>query len=352
MTTEREDRTRLSARPVWERAWRWLKAGVVFGLVVAALVHPLASLFGRHNWWCDLISHLQEPAPVVSLVACAALVRRHPRLAILMGCLAVFQLGPLIRYHGSNPVPPDPNSRDRLRLLMANVMYPNQHREPLARLIRRERPDIVGLVEYTRSWSSGLAGVRQDFPFRLEAPSEPVGRGLALWFRNPPQRLDLPQSRQPGFWPFLHATFEFAGRTRHLWLVHPISPVHRKGVYQGNLELCALADEVWATRGSRIVIGDLNCTDGSPYFGDFLRDTGLRDSRLGFGRQGSWPVWLPFYRLAIDHAFVPDDLAVVDRRLGPDIGSDHSPVILDLAPAASAGAAAAMKLRTQSFQRP
>ena len=28
----------------------------------------------------------------------------------------------------------------------------------------------------------------------------------------------------PGAWPFLHASFEFEGRTRHLWLIHPSLP--------------------------------------------------------------------------------------------------------------------------------
>jgi endonuclease/exonuclease/phosphatase family metal-dependent hydrolase len=56
----------------------------------------------------------------------------------------------------------------------------------------------------------------------------------------------------------------------------------------------------------------------------------------GFGREGSWPSWLPSpLRIAIDHAFVSNDLAVVARRLGPKIGSDHLRLIFELAPAAT-----------------
>jgi endonuclease/exonuclease/phosphatase (EEP) superfamily protein YafD len=98
-------------------------------------------------------------------------------------------------------------------------------------------------------------------------------------------------------------------------------------------ELPALAAPIGRTPGSRIVIGDMNTTDGSPLFSDFVLATGLRDSRLGFGRQPSWPTFSP-YRIALEHAFVSDDLAVVARRLGPSIGSDHLPLIIDLAPAA------------------
>ena len=78
----------------------------------------------------------------------------------------------------------------------------------------------------------------------------------------------------------------------------------------------AIAARVKETGGSTIVLGDLNCTDGSVFFRDLLATTGLRDSRLGFGRQGSWPTD-QFYRIAIDHVFVSTDIAVSDRRLGP-----------------------------------
>ena len=160
--------------------------------------------------------------------------------------------------------------------------------------------------------------------------------GLALWFRARPIELSPALCPLPGSWPFLRATFDFAGRARHFWLVHPRSPLHRKGKDAMNIELSALAVEVGGTGGSRIVAGDLNCTDGSPFFADFLRETHLRDSRQGFGREGSWPSWLPSpLRIAIDHAFVSDDLAVVARRLGPKIGSDHLPLIFELAPAAT-----------------
>ena len=80
-------------------------------------------------------------------------------------------------------------------------------------------------------------------------------------------------------------------------------------------------------------MGDMNCTDHSSHFSDFLRATGLHDSRVGFGRQASWPTMFPYYRIAIDHLFLDDDLAVVNRRLGPMVGSDHFPILIELAPA-------------------
>ncbi|HEV3121596.1 MAG TPA: endonuclease/exonuclease/phosphatase family protein, partial [Isosphaeraceae bacterium] len=138
--------------------------------------------------------------------------------------------------------------------------------------------------------------------------------------------------------PVAHATMLLGGKVRHLWLVHPSNPLSERGRHSSNGELAALAGRIRSTPGSHVVFGDLNRTDGSPFFQDFERVSGLRDSRLGFGRQASWPVWSP-YQIAIDHAFVSPDLAVTDRRLGPKIGSDHRPLLLEVAPASPASAA-------------
>jgi endonuclease/exonuclease/phosphatase (EEP) superfamily protein YafD len=313
------------------RPWRRIVFPAI--LVGAALVHPLATVLARLDWRADLITHFTVPAMTVTLAAAAGLVRRHRRLAIGLIGVACWQALPLVRYLGANPVPPDGRSPARLRLLMANVLADNTRYAALEELIWRERPDVVGLVEVTRPWLVALASVREEYPFRAEYPfhgGEPDDNaGLALWFRERPARLEPPEVPLAGASPVIHAEIDFAGRRRHLWLVHPTMPFARRGLP----EIDALAALIGRTPGPRIVIGDMNSTEGSPQFAGFLRISGLRDSRLGFGRQPSWPTDLPL-RIALEHAFVSDDLAVVGRRLGPMIGSDHFPLIVDLAPAA------------------
>jgi endonuclease/exonuclease/phosphatase (EEP) superfamily protein YafD len=307
---------------------------VLLGAVLAAaLVQPVASLLSGVDWRADLLSHFQEPALLTTLLAVALFARRNRRLALGLAALAVFQLGPLFRYSGTNPVPPVPRTGDRLRLLVANVFVDNHRFRELARLIERERPDVVGLVECSQDWLDGLQQVRAEFPYRVEAPDG--ARGLALWFRRPPLAADRPERLRPDAWPILHARVSLADRPLDLWLVHPHSPIHRKAMRSGNPELAAIGERVGQVDGRRVVVGDMNTTDGSANFTALLRRTGLRDSRLGFGRQGSFPTFFP-YRIALDHALVSPEIAVVDRRLGPDIGSDHFPLIVELAPAAGA----------------
>jgi len=42
------------------------------------------------------------------------------------------------------------------------------------------------------------------------------------------------------------------------------------------------------------------------------------------------------HRVAIDHCLVSPEIAIRDRHIGPDVGSDHFPVVLDFALAGEA----------------
>jgi endonuclease/exonuclease/phosphatase (EEP) superfamily protein YafD len=99
-------------------------------------------------------------------------------------------------------------------------------------------------------------------------------------------------------------------------------------------ELGALAGE----RADVVVLGDLNITESTPRFGELLEAGHLADTRAGRGPMGTWRVIVPRVywdlrplRLPIDHVLIGPGLAVLDRRLGPDTGSDHLPVVADLA---------------------
>jgi endonuclease/exonuclease/phosphatase (EEP) superfamily protein YafD len=312
------------------RRRRPIRAAVTAAVVAAALAHPVASALSRYDWLADLVSHFQGPALAASVLAALVTARRHRRLALGLVVLAGFQVPPLLRYGGANPVRPDPRSSERLRIVVANVRFDNVQYDVLARLIRLQRPDVVALVEYGPEWRGALAGLRDEYPYVVEHASGHRADGMALWSRIPFEKVDPPEWLVPRGNCVIHASLAFARKERHLWVVHPTSPLYRVG-RPGNAELEAIARRVRDTGGSRVVVGDLNCTDGSAHFHDLLRVSGLRDSRLGFGRQPSWPTGFP-YRIAIDHALVSDDLAVVGRRLGPNVGSDHFPFVVDLAP--------------------
>jgi len=71
-------------------------------------------------------------------------------------------------------------------------------------------------------------------------------------------------------------------------------------------------------------------TSDMPAFCRFAGESGLRDSRQGFGIQATWPSYMPPLRIAIDHCLVSGNVIVNGRRVGAHVGSDHFPVIVDV----------------------
>jgi endonuclease/exonuclease/phosphatase (EEP) superfamily protein YafD len=97
-----------------------------------------------------------------------------------------------------------------------------------------------------------------------------------------------------------------------------------------NVQLRGLASLAGQSKGMMILIGDLNVTPWSPDYARLIRDSGLRDARRGHGILPTWPTFFPLMMIPLDHCLISPTLAVSDIRLGPNIGSDHLPLIVDL----------------------
>lgn len=80
-----------------------------------------------------------------------------------------------------------------------------------------------------------------------------------------------------------------------------------------------------------IIAGDLNCTPWSGHMRDLLDRNQLASARNGFGWNPSWPVNRPFLSIPIDHVLVREDIGVSRFTTTESVGSDHSPVVVDLA---------------------
>ncbi len=81
---------------------------------------------------------------------------------------------------------------------------------------------------------------------------------------------------------------------------------------------------------TRWFLGDLNNTPWGSAFRKMVEGTGLRDSGLGMGLQRSWPVGFWPLALPIDHFLVSERVRVLDRWMGPDVGFDHYPLVVDV----------------------
>lgn len=79
-----------------------------------------------------------------------------------------------------------------------------------------------------------------------------------------------------------------------------------------------------------IVAGDLNASVLDPSLASMLRSTGLRSAVSGRRDSPTWPSGLGFLGIRIDHV-LERGFEVCRVETGPSFGSDHRPVVVELA---------------------
>jgi endonuclease/exonuclease/phosphatase (EEP) superfamily protein YafD len=212
-----------------------------------------------------------------------------------------------------------------VRLVFANVLSANRAYDKVAALIRETQPDIVALVEMRAPWFAELAPALAGYE-KLEHGRDD-NFGLALYVRG---SLHGHIEYFGETVPTIVAEIGTRGVTATVIVTHPVPPVDSRAQSEQGEHLAGVAGHVTSLRGPIVLAGDLNATPWSRYFRKLVGTTGLCDSRAGFGYQGSFPASSALQRIPIDHVLVSCDIGVRDRRIGPDVGSDHLPVIVDL----------------------
>jgi endonuclease/exonuclease/phosphatase (EEP) superfamily protein YafD len=301
-------------------AWARVAVGAAIGLLGAATV---LGFLDRVAWPFTLVNalRLQYAGLLVVLALPAILLRLHRAgaAAVVLAALnvAVVWLGsPEGARATANGVP--------LRLLLVNVNSANDRYLEIVRLAASARPDVLGVIELDGAWARELERRLPAYEYRLLAP-ENGAYGIGVFSRVPlaarverfpasdGPRTVVASLRPPGAAPMTlvltHVHTPFAGS------------IHARHLH-------ALA-EARPRLGSRLALcGDFNTVPWAAAFGR-LAETGLGDLYDRWWPGYSWPTWNPLLRLPIDNCLV-GGLGIAGHRRGPDIGSDHYPLIVDL----------------------
>jgi len=312
----------------------WLIVLGMVGLVAIALIST------RYGWpiYLELLSHFQLQYFVGGAIGLAIVAWTRRRLPLLLGLLCVATLGSQIVPWYLPPKFLGGASGGNFRIFIANINTQNQQYAEVLALAQQENPDLALFMEVDEIWVDQLNALLPELPYS-SGQANPFNLGIILYSRYPLQNTQLTFLGEDST-PSLTGQVEVNDQSIGVVGTHPRPPVRPDIFHSRNRQLDLVGQYVQAQTAPLIVIGDLNITMWSPYYKRLMRNTGLRNARDGFGLLPSWPTsstyqripdWAPLlFSIPIDHCLLSPDLTVADVRVGPNIGSDHRPVIVDL----------------------
>jgi len=288
----------------------------------------LLGFLGRLHWLLDLFSHFRVQYLLALLVLGVLLLaarRRGTSAAFFaFACLNLGLVLPL--YLGGRSAAPEGAHALRAMLLNVNTELGDAGR--VKRAIQEANPDILVLEEISPRWVRDLAWLTNSHPYSVVEPRED-NFGIGLFSRLPLAEGRIVHIGDAGV-PSVIARASTSGGPLAIVATHPLPPGGARYSRLRDDQLERLPGYVPAALPA-ILLGDLNVTPWNDHFRRLLRRTGLRDSSQGRGVQPTWPNFNPLLLIPIDHCLHSPGVAVCRKEIGPDVGSDHYPVIVDFA---------------------
>ncbi len=257
--------------------------------------------------------------------------------ALAAGCLLYqsYWIQPYTRLHPKEAMTVSAaDGSASLRIMSVNVLMTNRNADGLLQIVREVDPDFLITLETDHWWQAQLDVLEKDYPHTVKCP---LGNlyGMHVYSRRPLLDPAIQYLVEPDI-PSIHASLELPdGRRIKMHCLHPKppSPTENPGSGERDAELIAVAGSVAESESDVpvIVAGDLNDVAWSSTTRLFRKISGLLDPRVGRGMFNTFHTGFPFMRWPLDHLFHSDHFGVVGLKRLPAFGSDHFPILVELA---------------------
>lgn len=312
---------------------------ILAGLVVFVSVWGLLPL---DHWWIRGVDFPRIQILVIGLVSLIGLLVLAPQwgswgILLLLALIAAvgLQLRMILPYtrlwkkEVRQALPID--DAVQLKLMVSNVLTPNNNTQALVDLVQQKRPDVLITLESDQKWQDALTVIEPDYPYTVKVPLDNL-YGMHLYSKfeliDPEIKYLLIDDI-----PSIHTQLRLPnGEVIWLYCLHPMppSPIEADKSTTRDAELLMVGRHIKENNQTAILAGDLNDVAWSKTTLMFQRISGLLDPRIGRFFINTFHVDYPFLRWALDHIFHSPCFTLVDIERLPSIGSDHYPVLTTL----------------------
>jgi endonuclease/exonuclease/phosphatase (EEP) superfamily protein YafD len=312
----------------------------VLALTLGLGFATLSAVLGGLAWPLELFANFHPQWAALSLVLLlAALLLRHRPLIVVNAVLLaanIVPLAPHLMSYVRDPAPVEATG-PTLRLLSLNMHVLATDDGKFQALVAAEQPDVILLTEAPFDLEQRMAPLAALYPYRIP-PRDKLMHEVAVYSRWPIAGIETNRSAHPAL-PVsaidLCPPSGARGACLRVVTLHAMTPFGA-GAAIRERQFNIAARLATMQLGPAVIIGDMNLTPWSPTFARLIDSAHLRDTSRLRGLQPTWqssrlPAGIaPLFALSIDQALVSEDIAPRANRIGPDVGSDHRPMIVDL----------------------
>lgn len=306
-----------------------LAAWLLWCVAVGASTGFLLGLFGDRHWLLDLLAHWRvQYALALAASGVGLLVLRRRRSAALALLAAALLSITVLKYTGWQ-VPSAYAQTPGFRFVTFNQHVRNHNTRAIGDWLEHSGADVVALQELGSPQAvQELAAALPSYPY-VQAR---FGRwaDVTIFSRWPildAQTIEL----APGGARAAKLRIDWRGQPVTVVGVHLHWPIGAENVRLRNAELLGLAELARSTGEPLLIGGDFNITQWSPVFGAAFAASSLADCARGQGLLNSWPSYFPPAAIRIDHCLASPHWRVLRLSAGPALGSDHRPMLNELA---------------------
>ncbi len=302
--------------------------GIIIAAGVVISISTILGFLGFLYWFLDLFSHFRVQYFIgLSIVSLLLLIpRNYNKIALCFGLLAIVNLSTILPLYLGRTTN-DLNSQISQRILLLNVNTQFGSIAKVSKVIQDYNPDIVVLEEIDDKWVSGLQLLSNLYLYSKIQPRED-NFGITLYSKYPLTQADIIYIGDADI-PSIFAEVETNNGKFVILATHPLPPTSKEYSILRNKQLEELPRFIRDAPSPVLLIGDLNISLWSWHFRKLLRESGLKDSSQGRGVQPTWPSHNPLLLIPIDHCLYSKGIEIIRKEIGPGVGSDHYPVIVD-----------------------
>jgi len=310
---------------VLDKASRWFVAGVL----LASLAGLVAGALGTYSPALDVLANARVHLAGLTVAAGLALwINHRPVVVLALGAfltlaahsiLAGQSEGPLLAALDGLPT----QGPGLWTIVSLNTWHAHADAAGLADQLAATNADVLVLTEFGPNKIETLHALAKSFPYRIDCARQ-WDCAIAILSKHP---FTSSGSSPEGLGPATAwLTFGAGQQAMTVLGVHVAEPMRSPATHAR--ELSRLASMTLGISGSILVAGDFNTTPWTAAFAHFSEVSGLRHMGRFLPSYPSGLSGMP--QLAVDHMFASPAVRFEDVWLGPDIGSDHRPVLASI----------------------